>query len=201
MNTSKYIESIYKTLKNNEQLLNNLDAAVGDGDFGTNIVRGFNYMIKAAKKFPPDSTLQQDLLVFSQILMSKIGGSSGLILGVALQKMSESCKNSKNIDHQTLTKMFNNAINGIQTVGKAKLGEKTLLDALIPAVDAFSQEKSNFKNAFDKGYSAATEGAENTKNMRATKGRASYLGDRSLGHMDAGACAIALIFGALAQLA
>lgn len=199
MNILKYIGAIHSELEKNKEKLNQLDAAIGDGDHGTNICRGFAEIIKSKNLFTHTSTWAQDLMNCATILMSKVGGSSGPLYGTALMQMSMSLKGHNDITNSTLAIAFNAACNGIKTLGKSHEGEKTMIDSLAPTIAVFKQAKDNQPLVFDKAYIEAQKGCEATINMKATKGRASYLGDRSIGHMDPGALSMCLIFKALSE--
>lgn len=195
--TLKYIQSISDELIANESKLNQLDAAIGDGDHGSNVVRGFKAILAQSSQFTTNSTLDKDLMVCAQQLMSKIGGSSGPLLGSAFLALSMSFKNKTSITKQDVIDALTKAFEKICQLGQSKIGEATMLDALYPAIEALKQSSSlDFKVAAD----AAQKGADNTIQMRATKGRASYLGERSVGHMDPGACSSALMFKAISNI-
>lgn len=197
-NTTKYISAIADLLKKNKAKLNELDQNIGDGDHGTNVVRGFEACLKNKAKFTDKSTYDADLMICSQSLMSQVGGSSGPLLGVSFMKLSAALKGQKQITNTIFAKGLEDACAGIsQFGGKSKLGDKTMLDALIPAAKAMKTSKSKTLD-FGAASQAATKGAESTINLVAKKGRASYLGERSKGHMDPGACSVSLIFQALA---
>lgn len=195
--TLKYIQAIYNTLNKNKNKLNELDAAIGDGDYGSNISRGYHEILKVKSSFTPSSSLDADLMKCASVLMAKIGGSSGLLHGTAYMQLSIHLKGLKEIKNSDFAKALEAALNGIKTLGKSSEGEKTMIDALSPAVNAFKSASDDQPLVFAKARDAAQQGAKATKQMKATKGRASYLGDRSIGCMDAGACSIALIFDAV----
>jgi dihydroxyacetone kinase-like protein len=195
--TLKYIQSITNELVANETHLNQLDASIGDGDHGSNIVRGFKAILSQSGSFTNTSTLDKDLMVCAQQLMSKIGGSSGPLLGSAFLGMSMAFKNKTNITKNDVLDALTKAYERISSLGKSTVGEATMLDALHPAIEALKQTNSlDFNNAAQ----TAAYGADKTINMKATKGRASYLGERSVGHMDPGACSMSLIFKAIANI-
>lgn len=124
----------------------------------------------------------------ASILMAKIGGSSGALLGICFMNMGMALKDKNKIKNSDFYTALENGINGIKLLGKSTTGEKTMLDALVPASVAFKEAAE-----------LAEKGAKDTIPMLATKGRASYLGERSIGHQDPGATSIALIFKALAN--
>ena len=198
MEILKYLEAIKNELVKNQSKLNELDAAIGDNDHGTNICHGFVEICEKGKeKITKNSKLSDDLKFCGLTIMSKVGGSSGAILGNALMKMSQAVEQKDKYVNSDIAKMLQTAVAGVQNIGKAVPGEKTLLDALYPAAQAFANTKDDQPLAFEQAATAAAKGAEDTIPMVATKGRASYLWERSKDHMDPGAMSISIIFGQL----
>ena len=198
MQILKYFEAMRDELLKNKAKLDALDAAIGDNDHGTNICHGFQHICEKGKeKITKDSQLKDDLKFCGITIMSKVGGSSGAILGNCLMKMSFGASTKEKYRNSDIAHMLKVGIAGIQNLGKAVPGEKTLLDALYPAYQVFAKAKDDEPLAFDKAAEAAMKGAEATIPMIATKGRASYLGERSKGHMDPGALSVSIM---LAQL-
>jgi dihydroxyacetone kinase len=136
------------------------------------------------------------MLTCGKLFSFKIGGSSGQLLAISLMRIGETLDGHSHITNQILADALENAKNGIQKLGGAKPGEKTLIDAMIPAYEALRKSHSHNID-FPAAYEGAKRGAESTKDMLANRGRASYMGERARGHMDAGSCAIALIFKCL----
>ncbi|MBC1522262.1 dihydroxyacetone kinase subunit L [Listeria aquatica] len=171
----------------NKQLLSDLDQAIGDGDHGVNMARGLTELKKAFSEKSP-ATLKDVFKTTAMTLLSKVGGASGPLYGSAFLNMS------KKIDADTLTKeqlpdIFEAGLEGIENRGKSHAGEKTMIDVWEPAINAMRQDEFS---------SDAIEAAlQKTKDMKATKGRASYLGERSIGHLDPGAYSSSLLFQAL----
>ncbi|MDR1235282.1 MAG: dihydroxyacetone kinase subunit L [Mycoplasmataceae bacterium] len=196
---TKYIETITNDLITNENKLNQLDAALGDGDYGSNVVKGFKCILQEASNFTTTSSLQDDLMVCAKQFMNKIGGSSGFLTGVAFMGMAQTFKDKTVITNQDIAEAIKAACDQISQKGKTQVGEKTMLDDLYPVINAM-QTTSDSKINFAKAAEAAYQGAQATISMKATKGRASYLGERSVGHMDAGACAISIIFKSLTKI-
>jgi dihydroxyacetone kinase-like protein len=196
---TKYLQTIANDLVINENKLNKLDAALGDGDYGSNVVKGFKYILQQSNSFTDTSSLQDDLTICAKQFMDKVGGSSGFLTGVAFMAMAQTFKNKTQVTNQDVAEAIQAACDRISQMGKTKLGEKTMLDALYPTINAMQSTAGQDLN-FAKAAKAAYEGAQATMNMKATKGRASYLGERSIGHMDAGACAIAIIFKSLTKI-
>lgn len=198
MKISKYINNIYEELKINMDKLNALDAAIGDGDHGSNVCRGFKAILDEEASFTETTMIGNDFNKCASILMAKIGGSSGPLLGICFMNMGMALKDKEKIKNSDFYMALEKGINGIKLLGKSTIGEKTMLDALVPALAAF-KEADDKPLAFAKAAELAEIGAKNTIQMLATKGRASYLGQRSIGHQDPGATSIALIFKALAN--
>jgi dihydroxyacetone kinase-like protein len=197
MNITSYLQNILSELQTNKDKLNELDAAIGDGDHGSNVVRGFEAVLTQASQFTEATPIEKDLMTCAQQLMSKIGGSSGPLLGSAFMALAMTLKGKTTFNNVDFGTALSAASDKIGALGKSHAGEKTMLDALIPAADAMKNNPGALD--FNIAYTAAQKGAETTIPMLATKGRASYLGERSKGHMDPGACSIALIFKGLAK--
>ena len=194
-------EALSQELNKNKDKLNELDGIIVDADFGSNITRGFEEVVKKGHThFVKDSPLSEDLRTTGMTLMAKVGGSSGILLGKAVMAMGDQIKDKHDLKNSDLERMLRAAITMITRLGKAVPGDKTLLDALEPACNAFASVKDNEPIAFKYAAVAARKGAEDTINMVSKRGRSSYLGERSIGHMDAGALAVALIFEKLASM-
>lgn len=178
----------------NEVYFCELDAVAGDGDFGMSLSKGFKQIKKDWEELNKDS-ISAFLKSCGMIITEYCGGASGPIWGSAFRSMAKEAKDKGELSVSDVADLLESAIKGIQKRGGAKLGDKTLLDALIPASEAIKENKElGMLEALKKGAEAGKEGAEKTKEIIAIKGRASYVGDRSLSHPDAGAVAIALIF-------
>ncbi|MDR0739686.1 MAG: dihydroxyacetone kinase subunit L [Mycoplasmataceae bacterium] len=199
MEIQKYIQAITDVAIANEAKLNALDAAIGDGDFGSNAVRGFKSIAEHIDAFTAESSIEADLLMCGKQLMSQIGGSSGLLMGAAFIAMATSLKGKTSFSNQDIANALQNACNRISQLGKAKVGEKTMLDALTPVVAALQNTQTTNLD-FASAAKAAMTGAQSTVDMQPFKGRASYLGERAIGHMDAGAFFVALIFQRLNEI-
>jgi dihydroxyacetone kinase len=183
----------------NETYFCELDSAGGDGDFGMSLSKGFKEILKQIDDID-DENPQRFLRGCAMIISEYCGGASGPIWSSAFSAAASSLKGIDTPQPTDIAAMLEAAIQGIQKRGGAARGEKTLLDALIPASEALEDAVAhgeNLRSAFEKAAQAAAAGAEETKEMVASKGRASYVGERSLGSPDAGAAAIAVIFSAL----
>jgi len=180
----------------NEVYFCELDSVAGDGDFGMSVAKGFKVLLNEWDDLSTDSI--GDFLKDSGMLITEYcGGASGPIWGSAFRAAGKNAKGKEEVSLGEFADLMEAAVAGIQKRGKAELGDKTLLDALIPTTVALREaagNSSDFLTAFDLGAKAARDGAEKTKTMVAKKGRASYVGERSLEHPDAGAMALGIIF-------
>jgi phosphoenolpyruvate---glycerone phosphotransferase subunit DhaL len=183
--------------------LTQLDAAIGDADHGINMARGFGAVTDAlAQKGAP--TPGAVLTLAGSTLISKVGGASGPLYGMALRSAGKALGDVPDADLHALVGALEAALAGVQKLGAAREGEKTMVDALAPAVSALAKalaEGAPADGALTALAAAAQAGAQATISMQALKGRASYLGPRSVGHQDPGAASMALILGALRDVA
>ncbi len=183
--------------------LTQLDAAIGDADHGINLARGFS-AIAAALDQAATPTPGSVLILAGSTLISKVGGASGPLYGMALRQAGKSLGDAADASLAELAGSLEAALAGVQKLGAAREGEKTMVDALAPAVAALQKaisEGSSIVTALTAAAAAAAEGAQATISMQALKGRASYLGPRSVGHEDPGAASTAIIIGALRDVA
>ena len=184
----KCISLIAERIAQNKDFLTELDREIGDSDHGINMSRGFTAVMEQLQ--PDASDISAVLKKTGMTLLSKVGGASGPLYGTAYLEAGKLTLGKTELTPDELKSVFEAAIAGIQKRGKAVRGEKTMLDAIIPAVEKFSQkisEGADIVTALDAACEAAREGVEYTKTIIATKGRASYLGERSIGHQDPGA--------------
>ncbi len=196
------LEHISDKIIENKMALNDLDTAIGDGDHGINMARGFS-QVKEKLKELENKTASDILNAVAMCLISVVGGASGPLYGTAFMKAAMAVKDKEEISKSDFSDMLKAAIEGIQMRGKAEKGEKTMLDALIPAYDTYEEallQGRSCTEALTKACEAAKAGCEYTKTIKATKGRASYLGDRSLGHMDPGASSATIILEAIKEV-
>ncbi|WP_432843715.1 dihydroxyacetone kinase subunit DhaL [Dactylosporangium sp. CA-092794] len=175
--------------------LTDLDAAIGDGDHGVNLRRGFDAAVAALGPLP--STTAGDVLgKTGTTLLSKVGGASGPLYGTVFRALGKTLR-----DGGSLADGLRAALDGVQKLGKAVVGDKTMVDALSPAVAAYAAAAGAGEAAAARAAAdAAAEGVLATVPLQARKGRASYLGERSIGHPDPGATSTALILAALADV-
>jgi dihydroxyacetone kinase-like protein len=176
-----------------------LDAAIGDGDHGTNMVRGFEAVVQAlaADAGSPPGRL---LIISGRTLVSTVGGASGPLWGSALRNAGRTLGDAQTFDGAQLAELLAAALAAVKDLGTASVGDKTMVDALEPAVDTLRArvaEGESLPAAIDAAASAAEDGMRATIPLQARKGRASYLGERSVGHQDPGATSTALIVRAL----
>ncbi|UFS60525.1 dihydroxyacetone kinase subunit DhaL [Subtercola endophyticus] len=178
-----------------EKYFGELDAVVGDGDFGYSLARGFEFVLADF-----DSIDRIDAGTFlskvAVMITSHIGGTSGPLWGTAFLRAGSSLKGNENISGPDVVAALRAAVEGIKKRGKAELGDKTLLDALVPSIDALETSLAagdDAATAAETFAATARSAAEATSTLEARRGRASYTGERSIGSVDAGAMGIAVL--------
>ena len=194
------LKNIIAAIEENAQFLTDLDAAIGDNDHGINMARGFK-KVDADLPGLAGKDIGAILKKVGMDLVSTVGGSSGPLYGTAFMKAGAKAAGKNEISLEDFIVMMDEAIGGVQLRGKAVKGEKTMLDAMIPAQEAMKAAAAGGADAaavLQAGVKAAEEGVEYTKTIIATKGRASYLGERSIGHQDPGATSFTVILQAIA---
>lgn len=187
-----------------KQELNTLDREIGDGDHGENMDRGLHAAVDALGKLPADATPNAALRSVAMTLISTVGGASGPLYGTAFLKAADPVGDATEIDGATLVALLGAARDGIVSRGKAEPGDKTMIDAWTPAVDAATAAEgagASPAGILAAAADAAEQGAVATEPLVARKGRASYLGERSAGHRDPGAQSTALLLRAAAEAA
>lgn len=178
--------------------LTKLDQAIGDGDHGSNMDRGMNAVVAALDASPPpapDALLKK----VGMTLVSTVGGASGPLFGTLFLRMAPVIGAAPEIPEEAVAAALRAGLEGVVARGKAEAGDKTLYDALAPAVDALEQALGSgtpIAGALEQARDAAARGRDATVPLRARKGRASYLGERSEGHQDPGATTVVLLFDA-----
>lgn len=197
------VEGMAKKIEAEKEYLTELDNEIGDGDHGINLARGFEAV---EKKLPSlaGGDIGALLKGVGMQLVSTVGGASGPLYGTAFMKAGMACKGLTEIDGPAFVKAMEAAVDGIKMRGKATEGEKTMLDALCPALKVMQDDVAagkSLKEALQDAAQAAEKGVEYTKTIIATKGRASYLGERSLGHQDPGATSLLYLLQVLAEMA
>jgi phosphoenolpyruvate---glycerone phosphotransferase subunit DhaL len=197
-----WIVSAAEAIEANRDHLTQLDAAIGDADHGINLSRGFTAVLGALDSAA--TTPGAILTLTGNTLISKVGGASGPLYGMAFRRAGKALGGAADVDLPALSAALEAALAGVQQLGAAREGDKTMVDALAPATRAFSKAIADGASPDDTLSvlaEAASAGAAATVSMQALKGRASYLGPRSVGHEDPGAVSTALILGALRDAA
>jgi phosphoenolpyruvate---glycerone phosphotransferase subunit DhaL len=188
------------TMTEQNEYLTQLDAAIGDADHGANMMRGFS-SIQIRLETLPETALPSEVLSTAGIaLMSSVGGASGPLWGVALRRAGKVLEGLENVSLAAFAEALHLGLEAVTELGAAELGEKTMVDALEPAVRALLKANTQglgLPEAALQAWQAAETGAKQTAPMIALKGRASYLGDRAIGHQDPGAVSTVFIFAAL----
>jgi phosphoenolpyruvate---glycerone phosphotransferase subunit DhaL len=196
-----WILSAAQVIEANRDHLTQLDAAIGDADHGINLARGFAAVTAAIEGAVTPGTV---LTVTGGTLISKVGGASGPLYGTAFRRAGIALGAEPEVGLSALDGALEAALGGVRQLGAAREGDKTMVDALAPASRAFSKavaEGASRAEALSALAAAAEAGAAATVSMEARKGRASYLGPRSVGHVDPGAASTALILAALRDAA
>ncbi|MEW2044252.1 dihydroxyacetone kinase subunit DhaL [Streptomyces sp. NPDC005476] len=168
-----------------------LDSPIGDADHGSNLRRGFTAVKTALEKEAPE-TPGAVLVLAGRQLISTVGGASGPLYGTLLRRTGKALGDAAEVDEGRFAEALRAGVDAVMQLGGAAPGDKTMIDALVPAVDALP-------DGFGAARAAAEQGAEATTPLQARKGRASYLGERSIGHQDPGATSAALLIAALAD--
>lgn len=204
------VDKMSEVIIKNEIPFCELDSHAGDGDFGMSVAKGFKQLKREWNTILEQETLSIESFLdsSSMVIMEYCGGASGPIWGSAFRAAGKAAAGKKQLTVEEFAEMLQAALKGIQATGErsfgrgAVVGDKTLVDAFAPCVDSWmmsAKANEDFKTAFEKGAAAAVAGAEYTKEIVARMGRAGTVGDRSLGHPDAGAHALGIIFTELAQ--
>lgn len=197
-NQSAIIEDMAAVIVANKAWLSEIDGKIGDGDHGSNMAKGFG---RAAERIHgQDMTLDAAMMVLSDVLMGEIGGSMGPLYGMMFEDMAAVIKGHDRIDAAVFSAMLNAGLVGVQAIGNAKVGDKTMIDTLVPAIAAFN---AAIGQGFDAGLLAMTASAEtgrdSTIDLVARIGRSARLGERSRGVLDAGATSCCLILTSLGR--
>jgi len=183
----------------NADELNRLDSALGDGDFGASMQRGVQAIGNKMQGFA-DKDIGTIFKTIGMALVSAMGGTSGPLLGTMFLQMSSKSMGKQALSLAEWTETLQAGIDGIVMRGKAQVGDKTMLDALVPALDALKNSAdADLGTALRQSAEAAQKGRDDTANIIAKKGRASYVGERGLGNIDPGAANAALFLGTLAE--
>ncbi|MEV4940731.1 dihydroxyacetone kinase subunit DhaL [Streptomyces zaomyceticus] len=189
----RWLAAVAEAVDREADRLTELDSAIGDADHGANLTRGFAAVTGILAK-EPQSTPGAVLTSAGRQLISTVGGASGPLYGTLLRRAGKTLGDDDSVTREQLAEAFGSGVAAVSQLGGAQVGDKTMLDALVPAV-------RGLRESFAAARAAAEEGALATVPLRARKGRASYLGERSVGHQDPGATSSALLFAALEETA
>jgi dihydroxyacetone kinase-like protein len=199
MDPRTWMERFSELVSADADRLTRLDSEIGDGDHGSNLSRGLKAAVAVLdERLTPGKVL----MTAGRTLVSKTGGASGPLYGTALRRAGKALGDASAVDAEGLASALRAALDGVRELGKAEEGDKTMVDAWTPAVAAFEDAAgAGLPAAARAALDAAEKGAEATVPLQARKGRASYLGPRSVGHLDPGAASTVLLFRALADAA
>ncbi|HTV66796.1 MAG TPA: dihydroxyacetone kinase subunit DhaL [Bryocella sp.] len=202
-NARSWIQAAALLIAENASMLTELDTAIGDGDHGENMMRGFKAIDKklhAAGVLP--SSLADLFKLVGMTLLSSVGGAAGPLYGGFFLALSKASAGREKLSKAELGQVLSEGLADIQRRGKAQLGDKTMVDALSPAIEAFcAKPDGDLAGALQAAAAEARRSAEATIPLQARKGRASYLAERSIGHQDPGATSTWLLLRALASVA
>ncbi len=195
----EWIKLVANVLEENKDYLTQLDAAIGDADHGINMDRGFK---KVMSQLPAvqDKDIGNILKTVGMALLSSVGGAGGPLYGTLFMRAGMAVDKKYELTDEDLVAMWKAAVDGVIQRGRAQPGDKTMVDALLPAVEAMQQalnEGADTVEILRRGVAAAEKGMKDTIPMLAKRGRASYLGERSIGHQDPGATSSYLILKAM----
>lgn len=182
------VDQLIKTIQEQRDYLSEIDGKIGDGDHGINMNKGFTMCEDKLKG--KTYNLSEGLSILGETLLDDIGGSMGPLYGMLFDEMAMACEDAEEIDAEVFGEMVTNAVEGLQEISPAKVGDKSLIDTLVPAKEAFiaaKEEGKEFAQCLEAMNEAAEKGWQSTKDFVAKIGRASRLGERSRGVLDAGA--------------
>lgn len=182
------VNQLIKTIQEQRNYLSEIDGKIGDGDHGINMNKGFTMCEDKLKG--KTYNLSEGLSILGETLLDDIGGSMGPLYGMLFDEMAMACEDAEEIDAEVFSEMVTNAVEGLQEISPAKVGDKSLIDTLVPAKEAFiaaKEEGKEFAQCLEAMNEAAEKGWQSTKDLVAKIGRASRLGERSRGVLDAGA--------------
>jgi phosphoenolpyruvate---glycerone phosphotransferase subunit DhaL len=197
-----WLSALQTVFAENRQQLTDLDSALGDGDLGISLDRGFT-AVQAELTANSPADIRAVFQNVATVLIKTMGGSSGPLLGTFFLRAGATCADKSELAPADVVALFQAGVEGIQQRGKATVGDKTMMDAWLPAVDAMRgalEAGSGLSDILERGVAAAEAGMRATISMQARKGRGSYLGERSVGHQDPGATATYLLLKAAADV-
>ncbi|AAO36292.1 dihydroxyacetone kinase subunit L [Clostridium tetani] len=189
------IKNIGKVMEENKEFLTELDLAIGDGDHGINMNKGFRAVIDKLES-TPINTIQDIFKNTAMALISNVGGASGPLYGTVFMKAGSAVAGKEELNIEDLEKILETSLEGVKARGKAQRGDKTMIDAIAPSLEVVKngiKEGLDEKKILENMKDEALKGVNYTKDIIARKGRASYLGERSIGHQDPGATSSYLI--------
>lgn len=198
-NNACIVREIIQAIHNNSVYLSEIDGETGDGDHGVNMNKGF---LMADVRIKEDDSFSEALKKLGKTLVMDIGGSMGPIYGTFFSKLSRTLKTEEKIDAKLFEEALKNAEEGLMDLAGAKPGDKTLVDTIVPAYESFKEAQEagkGFKECLEALKIGAEQGKESTRDMVAKLGRASRLGERSKGHLDAGATSCCIILQTMAD--
>ena len=196
------IEAVAQMILHEKDYLSDLDAKIGDGDHGINMARGFGAVLDVLDELDHPENPKLVLHTVGETILENVGGAAGPLYGTAFLRASDACGEDEKLTIASVDRLLSAAIAGIKKRGHAERGDKTMLDVLIPIHECFTApyaEGSTLYECLADANQAANEGVEYTKTIAARKGRASYLGERSIGCEDPGAVSSMLMFRAAYQ--
>ncbi len=199
----KILYALVDTYGENKEYLSDLDNKIGDGDHGINLARGYGAIRGKLQSATEDIDFNKLFkTVCGMTLLSTVGGASGPLLGTFYLEAAKKCEPVFEISDEKVVECFEAGLAGVMSRGKAVVGEKTMVDAMFPAVEMLKEKVatgSSLKEAFTAATLVAYAAAVKTADYAAQKGRASYLGDRSIGHQDPGAVSTSMLFDVFAR--
>lgn len=196
---SQIVDKIIATIQRNKEYLSEVDSHGGDGDHGINMNKGFTFARQELDELP-SYTMSDGLKVISHVLVNKIGGSMGPLYGSFFRGLSVASRKSETITNELMLEMLKKAYKNLSDLTDAKVGDKSLIDVLAPTVETYEKTLNaggSFNECLSQSLTAAQLGLEATKEIPAKIGRASRIGDRSIGFQDAGATSCYLIIEAM----
>jgi dihydroxyacetone kinase-like protein len=199
----RWIREMAGDIHEQRDFLTQLDAAIGDADHGINMDRGFAAAL-AKLEAEPDGPPGDLLETVGTTLVLSVGGAAGPLYGSAIRQMGRALDGSKTFDAEALFLLLRAGLEEVQRLGAAQVGDKTIVDAFSPAIDAYERglrSGDDLVGAASRAHAAAEEGMRATVPLQARKGRASYLGPRSVGHQDPGATSMTMFFASLERTA
>lgn len=195
------LEKMARVIEDHRVYLDELDSATGDGEHGSSLCRGFQELKKKLLSLQ-EMCIGELLVDAGEILTFNTGGATGPLYGIAFMNAGRKVLGKTEITKEDISEMLSNALEGIKKIGKAQIGDKTIIDALEPAVNSFREavrKGQSLRESLEIAVESAKKGVESTTHLEAKKGRASYLGSRTCGYQDPGATSTYLILKAILE--